>query len=167
MDITSGIAVYALELSPTDQVLDLCCAPGAKLCLIAEQLANTSPSSTKGIGTVTGVDISSHRIATCRSLLRKYPAPGLPRVRLFKADGTTFSVYAPSRVGPHWTRPNLEQILATNQTANTKSTTILKPFHAPKTLRHDPQLVHPALLYDKVNSSIQKVYKISHSLHCD
>ncbi|RUS23894.1 hypothetical protein BC938DRAFT_474447 [Jimgerdemannia flammicorona] len=86
MDVSSGVAVHALELNPDDHVLDLCCAPGAKLCMIANLLAS-------GTGTVTGVDISPHRAATCRSLVRRYKAGA--RARLFVADGTVFNVLAP------------------------------------------------------------------------
>ena len=28
MDLSSGIAVYALDVQPGDHVLDICCAPG-------------------------------------------------------------------------------------------------------------------------------------------
>lgn len=30
MDLSSGIAVYALDVQPGDHVLDICCAPGKK-----------------------------------------------------------------------------------------------------------------------------------------
>src|SRR6185436_8782330 len=52
---------------------------------------------TNGTGTVTGVDISKHRAATCRSLLKKYR---IGRARLFVTDGTTFGVRAPSFLDP-------------------------------------------------------------------
>ncbi|KAJ3216064.1 hypothetical protein HDU67_009944 [Dinochytrium kinnereticum] len=96
MDISSGVAVYALSVEPNDHVLDLCCAPGGKMCLVADLQGNEDGV----VGTVTGVDVSSHRIATCRSVLRKYK---IRRARLFLSDGTTFNVHAPSRVGK-WTR---------------------------------------------------------------
>ncbi|RUS18102.1 hypothetical protein BC937DRAFT_89149, partial [Endogone sp. FLAS-F59071] len=87
IDVSSGIAVHALDIHPDDHILDLCCAPGAKLCMISNLL------TTIGSGTVTGVDISPHRAAICRSLVRKYKVGA--RVRLFVADGTTFCVPAP------------------------------------------------------------------------
>ncbi|KAJ2204309.1 hypothetical protein IW143_005570, partial [Coemansia sp. RSA 520] len=39
MDVSSGIAALSLSVEPGDNVLDLCCAPGAKLLLLAELLA--------------------------------------------------------------------------------------------------------------------------------
>jgi 16S rRNA C967 or C1407 C5-methylase (RsmB/RsmF family) len=90
MDITSAVAVAALSISPNDHVLDLCCAPGAKTCYISELLG------TSGTGTVTGVDLSKERLSICKSLARKYK---LEKYRLFHADGTTFDICAPSRIG--------------------------------------------------------------------
>ena len=88
MDIGSGLAVYLLELKSSDHVLDLCCAPGGKLVLagllMGREFRDTAPEAN---GTLTGVDIASHRLATCRSLLKKYK---IPRTRLFCTDGTTF-----------------------------------------------------------------------------
>ncbi|KAI9205760.1 S-adenosyl-L-methionine-dependent methyltransferase [Polychytrium aggregatum] len=152
IDVSSGVAVHALDIKPTDQVLDLCCAPGGKLCFIAD-LQGTGP------GTVTGVDIEAHRLATCRSLTKKHK---LERVRLFLADGTTFNVHAPSAVGKHriykevepvmprkrpWTEDDPEAKVAPTNENLTKR---VKPFHATRLLRSDPQLQHPDLLYDKV-----------------
>ncbi|KAJ2670445.1 hypothetical protein GGH99_006257 [Coemansia sp. RSA 1285] len=72
MDLSSGIAALALSVSPGDNVLDLCCAPGAKLLFLAEMLhndrCNTGESDNIARGSVTGIDISAHRAATCRSL---------------------------------------------------------------------------------------------------
>ncbi|XP_035842249.1 uncharacterized protein LOC110925137 [Helianthus annuus] len=45
-------------------VLDLCAAPGAKLCMILELLGNS--------GFVTGADMARHRLAACRTLVQKY-----------------------------------------------------------------------------------------------
>ncbi|RKP08565.1 S-adenosyl-L-methionine-dependent methyltransferase [Thamnocephalis sphaerospora] len=178
MDVTSAIAVHALDLVATDQVLDLCCAPGAKLCLIADRLAaaagtpaeqtNAEEKETVCPGTVTGVDVSAQRAATCRALLRKYPVSGLPNARLFVADGRTFDVCAPVRVGPRWTRSNSPVLLQWHQETTTKVSpasadttderraqrkkrTASAPFYAPKTMRHDPQIKHSALLYDKAS----------------
>ncbi|KAG0215101.1 hypothetical protein BGX28_000806 [Mortierella sp. GBA30] len=107
MDLSSGIAVYALDVQPGDHVLDICCAPGAKLCMIAGLLTNSghvrSDRSRAGnqlqmdiTGTVTGVDISPHRLATCRSLLKRHRLQQC--ARLFQADGTTFGVMRPSAI---------------------------------------------------------------------
>ncbi|GAQ86070.1 hypothetical protein KFL_002680160 [Klebsormidium nitens] len=87
IDASSGAAVEALDVRPGDNVLDLCAAPGAKLCLISDHV---SPS-----GTATGVDISPPRLAATRTLLRKYGAAH--NCRLFLADGTTFSERPPTR----------------------------------------------------------------------
>lgn len=58
---------------------------GAKLCMIADLLG--------GVGSVTGVDVSRDRLATCRTLACKYR---IPNCRLFLCDGTTFSAPPPS-----------------------------------------------------------------------
>lgn len=97
-------------LFPGDHVLDLCCAPGAKLSMIADLLGMR--------GSVTGVDCSRQRIGACKQLVHKYQliqAAASPaaatltdtpsgdadsntmsdlrwRCRLFCADGRTFSV---------------------------------------------------------------------------
>jgi hypothetical protein len=47
MDVASGVAVWALGPRPGDNVLDLCCCPGLKLCMVAEQMHHT--------GTITGM----------------------------------------------------------------------------------------------------------------
>ena len=41
-------------------------------------------------GSVTGVDVTRHRLAACRTMLQKYALGD--RCRLFVADGTTFSL---------------------------------------------------------------------------
>lgn len=82
IDAASGAAVSALGISPGDHVLDLCAAPGAKLCMMLDLLGDK--------GTATGVDVARHRLSACRTMLQKY---GLgERSRLFLADGTTFSL---------------------------------------------------------------------------
>ncbi|CAM6038045.1 unnamed protein product [Sphagnum compactum] len=82
IDAASGAAVAALEVSHCDHVLDLCAAPGAKLCMVAELLGAS--------GSLTAVDIAQPRLAACRTMLQKY---GLgSRIRLYLGDGTTFSL---------------------------------------------------------------------------
>ncbi len=124
MDVTSGAAVLALlfdtydcneSVKPADgkestrddelqlRVLDLCCAPGLKLCMLADL---APPSST-----VVGVDISQNRIQLCKNIIKKYhvhqitSGPKLavgnnndqassssshPTIRLYCTDGTHF-----------------------------------------------------------------------------
>ncbi|KAI9286261.1 S-adenosyl-L-methionine-dependent methyltransferase [Umbelopsis sp. AD052] len=149
IDLSSGLAVLALQVQPNDHVLDLCCAPGAKLCMISNIIGS------EGTGTVTGVDISPHRVATCRSLVKRYKVA--ERVRLFNADGTTFKVYAPSRLGARvirqatGDRPDRKrQHITQGQTAESSKPASIKPFYAPKILRFDPQMQGEEYLYDKV-----------------
>ncbi|KAK9763740.1 hypothetical protein K7432_009338, partial [Basidiobolus ranarum] len=169
IDLSSGLAVYALDIRPDDHVLDLCCAPGAKLCMIADSLGK------QGSGTVTGVDISEHRAATCRSLLRKYK---VFRARLFVHDGTTFDIHAPSvcvhpgrciRKGGDKSHSNIScsQFETTHETPVVEK--IHKPFYAPRLFRDDPQFTHPDLLYDKVLVDAECTHdgSISHILKYD
>ncbi|KAJ1963000.1 hypothetical protein GGI12_002308 [Dipsacomyces acuminosporus] len=92
IDVSSGIAALSLSAKPGDNVLDLCCAPGAKLIYIAELLNNQTD---KPKGTVTGVDISQHRAATCRSLIKKYAGMDKAFIRVYVEDGTKFDFRAP------------------------------------------------------------------------
>jgi len=133
MDLGSALAVRALDVQPNDQVLDLCCAPGAKMLLIVDSLSM--------IGTVTGVDLSTDRLSICRSLLRKYRAFNY---RLFHEDGARFNVYSPSRVNG---RSRFAGGCTHHQGPSVRRRRV---FHAPKGLRSDPQLRHPDLLYDRV-----------------
>ncbi|CAK4081625.1 unnamed protein product [Aphanomyces euteiches] len=88
MEASSGFAVTVLDPQPGDHVLDLCCAPGAKLTMLADVLQKQ--------GSITGVDFSKSRIAACRTLVHKYDLIHSPaaswRCRLFHADGRTFDV---------------------------------------------------------------------------
>jgi SAM-dependent methyltransferase len=85
MDASSGAAVAALDIQEGEHVLDLCCAPGAKLCMMAERVGPA--------GSVTGVDVSLARLCTCRrSMVEKY---GIRNARLFLADAQHFNVPPP------------------------------------------------------------------------
>ncbi|KAI9914065.1 hypothetical protein PsorP6_006286 [Peronosclerospora sorghi] len=64
IDISSGYAVSLINIQPGEHVLDLCCAPGAKLAMIADLLQFQ--------GSVTGVDYSISRLGVCRHLVYKY-----------------------------------------------------------------------------------------------
>jgi 16S rRNA C967 or C1407 C5-methylase (RsmB/RsmF family) len=132
MDVSSGAAVGALltdrydkksnlsdttrgdgardtdgMLTPTTRepfrVLDLCCAPGLKLCAIGDFLTaeNTVPPANNSV--VVGVDVSENRIAICKKILHKYHLQSAPslleqpsksnkrhvRIRVYCSDGTT------------------------------------------------------------------------------
>eukprot|EP00873_Tetraselmis_striata_P029242 jgi/Tetstr1/449506/TSEL_036595.t2 len=89
IDAASGAAVAALDPQPGEHILELCTAPGGKLCMIADTL--------DGRGSATGVDNSQERLAACRSVVRKYRSPAC---RLFRADGTTFSEPPPRAGAP-------------------------------------------------------------------
>ncbi|CEP13889.1 hypothetical protein [Parasitella parasitica] len=137
IDLSSAIAVKALEIQKDDQVLDLCCAPGAKLCMIANILGKD------GLGTATGVDLAGHRLATCRSMLKKYKVG--EKVRLFEADGTTFQVPAPSRLGNKMIDPEESE---QDGARKRQKTSLVEPFWSARLLRHDKQTSNT--LYDKV-----------------
>ena len=76
-DAASIFAVECLGVRPSHRVLDLCCAPGAKLCALSDLAAD-----------VVGVDLSEPRLAACRTVLRKYH---VGNVRLALGDGTTWA----------------------------------------------------------------------------
>mmetsp|Transcript_87868 Transcript_87868/g.247932 ORF Transcript_87868/g.247932 Transcript_87868/m.247932 type:complete len:497 (-) Transcript_87868:39-1529(-) len=85
VDAASIFAVLCLGVRPGDRVLDLCCAPGAKLCAIAD-------AACPG-GEVVGVDIAEPRLAACRTMLNKY---SVTNARLSLGDGTTWDPQAAS-----------------------------------------------------------------------
>ncbi|XP_057251523.1 uncharacterized protein LOC104895183 isoform X2 [Beta vulgaris subsp. vulgaris] len=82
IDAASGAAVRSLNIVPGDHILDLCAAPGAKLCMILDLLGDS--------GSVTGIDVARHRLAACRTMVQKYSLGD--RCRLLVADGTSFSL---------------------------------------------------------------------------
>lgn len=95
MDAASSLAVVALQLQSLTTpciVLDLCCCPGAKMQLIAENL----PAHSR----VIGVDNSINRLHVCRSLFDTWlmnthtliGEDNLARFYVFHADGRNFSV---------------------------------------------------------------------------
>jgi len=80
MDACSVAAVCCLDPRPGDKVLDLCCAPGGKLCAIADAILPN--------GIVVGVDIAKHRLGTCHATIEKY---GVNNALLSLDDGTTWN----------------------------------------------------------------------------
>ncbi|KAI8808104.1 S-adenosyl-L-methionine-dependent methyltransferase [Cladochytrium replicatum] len=123
MDVSSGAAIQVLDPGPNDHLLDLCCAPGAKLCFIAD----LQQSRGIGHGSVTGVDISTKRMEVCRSTVKK---AGVPSARLFVADGTKFNVPAPARVGA-FVHPDYN-----GETETISRRSEHRPFFATRMVRH-------------------------------
>jgi len=80
IDAASVFAVRCLDPQPGDRVLDLCCAPGAKLCVAADAV---EPG-----GEAVGVDVAEHRLAACRTVVLKY---GATNARLSCGDGVQWS----------------------------------------------------------------------------
>jgi 16S rRNA C967 or C1407 C5-methylase (RsmB/RsmF family) len=113
----------------------------------------------EGLGTATGVDLAGHRLATCRSLLRKYKVG--EKVRLFEADGTSFAVSPPTRLGNR-------VIHQEDPTKKRQRVESIKPFWAPRMLRSNNH-VNSHVLYDKVlvdaecthDGSILHILKVS------
>ncbi|KAJ1674930.1 hypothetical protein EV182_002274 [Spiromyces aspiralis] len=112
MNLSSAIPVFALDIQPTDHVLDMCAAPGIKLLLTAEFMAQkwmamrSAVGSEKGTthfncadeagyGTVTGVDIHRHRALNCRSLVSSVDLLVNSRIRLYVSDATKFDTPPP------------------------------------------------------------------------
>ncbi|EPY29865.1 hypothetical protein AGDE_09745 [Angomonas deanei] len=86
MDVASVAAVMALSPCEGDVVLDVCCAPAMKLCTIADRVGQS--------GLVVGVDLSTDRLFTARSLVARHGASsttGSSSV-LFSGDGCTFDM---------------------------------------------------------------------------
>lgn len=142
---TKGLAVDALQIKNDDHVLDLCCAPGPKMLYISDLMNSGGRSS---LGTITGVDISRHRLGTCLGQIRKYKHD---RIRLFLQDGTTFDVPPPSRIGPLvLIEPESTASLSDDLTAQIDSPKVTIPFYAPRLIRLDKQTRIQGYLYSKV-----------------
>lgn len=69
-------------------------------------------------------------------MVKKY---GQTKTRLFHADATTFNILSPSKIGAECRE--LGEFTVTNT---------VKPFHACRLIRNDPQYQSIDLLYDKV-----------------
>ncbi|KAI9220964.1 S-adenosyl-L-methionine-dependent methyltransferase [Blastocladiella britannica] len=152
MDAASAVAVYALGIEPGHHVLDLCCAPGAKLALVSHLLDPTGTVPFRG--SLTGVDISEPRLAIARAAVRKL---GIVNARLFVADGTTFAVQAPLVAEALLVRSKeggLSPVdrLRADALPTSNDHEPVRVFHASKPLRGDPQLAFAdgRGLYDRV-----------------
>ncbi|KAJ1826382.1 hypothetical protein LPJ56_002202 [Coemansia sp. RSA 2599] len=125
IDVSSGIAALSLSVEPGDNVLDLCCAPGAKLLYLAEMVAAANegdgavdgPGVCAKRGSVTGVDIAAHRAATCRSIITKYAGRNKGHVRVFVDDGTVFDSKAPP---DGWWDPRVIRQAVSSETSGPK-----------------------------------------------
>jgi 16S rRNA C967 or C1407 C5-methylase (RsmB/RsmF family) len=170
MDLSSGLAVFLLNLRPSDHLLDLCCAPGGKLVLASHlQAASIADfaDNPERIGTLTGVDLSLGRLATCRSLVKKYRVPA---VRLFCEDGTRFNVRPKtfynrntlqkdshdtdpdtdtSRIHSDHSLHSLHSVHSLNSVHSVHGLS-LRPFHESTWLRKRPTQGSTTRLYDKV-----------------
>jgi 16S rRNA C967 or C1407 C5-methylase (RsmB/RsmF family) len=103
MDIASAIPSHILSQQNPTTSLDLCCSPGGKLVTLIDSSRTTADLSHL---LAVGVDISQKRLEICQSILQSYLSSqaqhqlpvhqesdlSLPRVLLFCADGTQFSV---------------------------------------------------------------------------
>ncbi|GET90493.1 hypothetical protein, conserved [Leishmania tarentolae] len=112
MDAASIAAVVALRPRKGDRVLDLCCAPGMKLGLLADAVtkggtggtgsSTSGASPSPGDGLAVGVDVSLSRLYMTRSTLKKQQqqpkkedtavTPSSLSVCLFTGDGRCFSM---------------------------------------------------------------------------
>ena len=75
-DQSAGLAVLLLGPKPGEKIIDLCAAPGGKLCYIAQL--------TQGEGKIIGVDISSKRLKLVRENCQRL---GTELVLLLKGNG--------------------------------------------------------------------------------
>jgi len=89
IDLSSCAVVLALDPKPNENILDLCCSPGTKLCYIADLMKTQSDNIE---GSLTGNDINQHRLNICKTLVDKYGHSGL--IKLHCEDGTTFKKLA-------------------------------------------------------------------------
>jgi 16S rRNA C967 or C1407 C5-methylase (RsmB/RsmF family) len=158
MDISSGISCVLLDLNKDDHVLDLCAAPGSKTRYICDLMG-------EGLGSVTGVDFSEDRLNVAKKLLQRHPCS---RWRLFLMDGSEFDIRPPTRIGKDFlpfhpveikkggNEPTKIAFNKDNQVKNENTKKrkreegFIKPFHATRLLKSDPQYNNPLNLYDKV-----------------
>ncbi|CAK8991779.1 unnamed protein product [Durusdinium trenchii] len=78
VDASSIACVGALDPEPCDHVLEICCAPGTKLCCLAD------------LCTVTGVDINRQRLTVARSQVKRCKLSNSVK-GLWLADGRSWA----------------------------------------------------------------------------
>jgi 16S rRNA C967 or C1407 C5-methylase (RsmB/RsmF family) len=84
IDLSSASVVLALNPQYNENILDLCCCPGAKLLFIGDMMESFKVKIT---GSLTGVDINSKRLNICESLCKKYC---LDWIKLKVCDGVAY-----------------------------------------------------------------------------
>ncbi|KAJ3295415.1 hypothetical protein HK104_002678 [Borealophlyctis nickersoniae] len=133
IDVSSGIAVHALDVQKDDHVLDLCCAPGGKLCYVADL------QGPDGVGTVTLWASRSRAMEDRTRYPKAAPSNGQDGIFGSKSAGQ-LDLYI-----------DAPEISEEDEASSPQSPAVkIKPFHAPKRLRSDPQIKSPEFLYDKV-----------------
>ena len=85
IDAASGAAVAALAPRPGDNVLDVCCAPGAKLAMLADWMQRK--------GTLTGVDVA--QVRGCWPLKGRYGGGGVLSRCVFAGAGELLLQHPP------------------------------------------------------------------------
>ena len=93
IDLSSCAVVLALDPKPNENILDLCCSPGSKLCYIADCMKSYNVDIE---GSLSGVDINQHRLNVCKTLVEKYGHKEL--IKLYCEDGTTFNKFPKENV---------------------------------------------------------------------
>lgn len=119
MDAASVAAVVALQPQRGERVLDLCCAPGMKLGLIADAVTVGGERDGAQDGLAVGVDLSVSRLYMARATLRKQqyargarashscgPAAAELPVCVFAGDGRSFDMSAAVAGGSVDMRPS-------------------------------------------------------------
>ncbi len=95
-----GSTIISKESTKTDcfRILDLCCAPGLKLCTLADMMAclERIPKDVR----IVGVDVSESRLAVCKRIITKYhvhpetagskATATRTSIQLYCGDGATF-----------------------------------------------------------------------------
>ena len=152
MDAASGFAARALGCNEGDRVLDLCCAPGAKLLCLAEAVGVK--------GAVDGVDVSEKRLSVARKLLDAHHDPaGAARVRLYRSDGRRFpderELLYDSRAADSFEQRGARKRL--NKSARQREAKRLKALPVEENVIYDRVLVDADCTTDGSHAHVQKM----------